>query len=200
MWNCSGHWYESCSCKMNCRCTLGAAEPDQEWCSGAQLYEIAEGSADGTSLAGVRMAVLLDLPGDFVSGVIDRARLYFDPAVNDAQRDSLEAIFQGRKGGPWAAFAPAIREWIPSKVTPINVKVDGETITTSIDGVGGHQLTWLKTADGRQARLVNAPVMAAFEVDNIDLADAVGSRWNDPEMRSWESLGFGGQVEFSWKG
>ena len=124
-WQISGHWYESCSCKMNCRCTLGAAEPDQVWCSGAQLYEIASGNADGASLSGARLALALELPGDFVSGVIDKARIYFDPSVSETQRAKLEGIFQGRVGGPWAAFAPAIKEWVPSKVTPIRVDVDG---------------------------------------------------------------------------
>jgi hypothetical protein len=184
---------------MVCRCVLGPAEPDQGWCSAVQLYEIAGGASDGVDLSGTRMAVALQLPGDFFGG-IEKARIYFDEPLSEAQRAALQGIFKGERGGPWAGMSAAIGEWLPPRTAKIEVRSEGETVTASVAGVGASQLTWLKTPDGKQAKLVNAPVMAAFEVDTVELADASGSKWNDPDMRPWESLGNGSRVAFTWTG
>lgn len=198
-WNLKGSWYESCSCKMNCRCTIGPAEPDQGWCSAAQLVELEAGESDGLDLSGARYCVLLDLPGDFTAGVIDKARLHFDASTtNNAQREAIEAIYHGKKGGVWAGFSQMIGEWLPSKVAEIRVSHEGEQIRGAVEGVGELNLTWLKTEAGKQTKLVDAPVVAAFEVDTVELATATGTRWQDPDMREWESLGFGGRAAFAW--
>ena len=74
-WKLTGEMYEACSCKMICPCTVGPAEPDQDWCSVAQVVQVASGESDGVDLSGARVALGLELPGDFFSG-IDKARLY----------------------------------------------------------------------------------------------------------------------------
>lgn len=196
-WKMRGHWYESCSCKMVCRCTLGPAEPDQGWCSAAQLHEIAAGDSDGVSLAGVRLCLAFQLPGDFFGG-IEKARIYFDESTTPAQRQQLEAIFTGKRGGVWEPTAAMIGQWLPPVIAKIEVKVDGDNVATSVAGRGSLQLVFLKTADGAQAKLVNAPVVAAFGVDTVDLATATGTKWTDPDLRPWESLGFGGRVAYDW--
>ena len=195
-WNMTGAWYESCSCKMVCRCTLGPAEPDQGWCSALQVYDVERGVSDGVDLAGVRLAVALDLPGDFFGG-IDAARLYFDEALNAAQARELEAIFTGKKGGVWEAVGGMVKTFHPPRRAKIEIK-KGEGVSVTVGEFGRVELKWLKTEDGKQAKLTNAPVMAAFGVDTAELATAHGSGGSDPEMRKWESLGFGSRVPFSW--
>src|SRR5438477_2509674 len=93
--------YESCSCKMVCRCTVGPAEPDQGWCSGALGFDVLEGESDGVDLTGARVVLSAELPGDFLSG-IDKAKIYLDSALSDEQRRELDAIFHGERGGLWA--------------------------------------------------------------------------------------------------
>jgi hypothetical protein len=195
-WNLKGHWYEACSCKMNCRCTLGPAEPDQLWCSGFQLVEVESGQSDGVDLSGARLAFHAQLPGDFFSG-IERARLYFDSSLNEAQRTELEAIYHGKRGGVWEGLNALIAEWLPSEVSRITVSRSGDEVTGAVEGVAEQHLAFLKTEDGRQAALVNAPVMAGFQVDTINLATANGTKVHDPDMRPWESLGFGGEIPFN---
>src|SRR5687767_10890733 len=99
-WMLRGTWYESCSCKMACRCNFGPAEPDQGWCSGVIAMDIGSGRSDDVDLAGTKAVLHAELPGDFLGG-IDRAVLYLDEASSQEQRDELEAIFQGRRGGVW---------------------------------------------------------------------------------------------------
>lgn len=200
-WNIKGNWYESCSCKMVCRCTLGPAEPDQGWCSVAHVIELDSGAADRVDVAGARYLLLLELPGDFTAGVIDKARLHFDSATtNPAQRDAIEAIYQGKRGGIWEGIGGMIGEWLPSKVTDIGLDIDGDEVKVSVEGAGGYRLNTMRTEAGKQAKLVDAPVMAAFEADTLDLAVASDSKWADPDMRAWEGLGFGGRVPFDWSG
>ena len=197
-WQIRGKIVEACSCRMSCRCTLGPAEPDQGWCSAVQSISIEQGNSDGVDLSGSRVAVGLQLPGDFFGGV-ELARLYIDDSASADQRRELEAIFQGEKGGVWAGLKDAIGRWLPTKVTVIKVD-SGDNPAFSIAGFGGTTLTRLKTSDGRQTTIENAPVAEAFAIDVIELASAEKTRWADPDMRSWEGLGFGAVEAFNWSG
>src|SRR5947209_20165595 len=114
---------ESCSCAQICPCILGPAKPDQEWCSGVFGMEIAEGSG-GVNLSGAKIVMHFELPGDFISG-IDKAKLYFDPSVTDAQRSQLDSIFHGEQGGLWGGMREAIKEWLRSTVAKIDFGGDG---------------------------------------------------------------------------
>ena len=55
----------------------------------------------------------------------------------------------------------------------------------------------VKTEDGKQTTLNNAPLNAAFGVETEELARGDGSKWSDPEMRNWQSGGSGGISRFS---
>jgi len=197
-WQISGKIVEACSCKMSCRCILGPAEPDQGWCSAMQSISIEQGQSEGVDLSGARAAVGLQLPGDFFGG-IELARFYVDESASADQRRELESIFHGEKGGVWAGLKDAIGSWLPTKVTSITIN-SGDNPAFSIAGVGSTTLTRLKTSDGRQTTVENAPVAEAFALDTIELASAERTRWADPDMRAWEGLGFGAVEAFNWSG
>jgi hypothetical protein len=195
-WKLEGHIYESCSCKMVCRCTLGPAEPDQGWCSAVLVVDLASG--DGRRLDGARYAMAIQAPGDFLGG-IEKARLYFDASTADgSQRSAIESIIQGRAGGFWEGVQGLISEWLPSREAEISISVDGDNVQVSVGGAGEVRLAAVRTAEGTQTKLVGAPVAAALHIDYYDLALANGTRWSDPDLRAWESLGFGAQESFSW--
>lgn len=183
---------ESCSCAAVCPCILGAAKPDQEWCSGVFGMEVAEGDAEGVDLSGVKMVMHFELPGDFISG-IDKAKMYFDPAVSDAQRAQLDAIFHGEKGGLWGGMREAIGEWLPSSVAKIDFG-GSDTPGVTVEGVGKVVLQPINAEDGAAAMITNAPVIRAFGMKSEHLAYAHGTSFSDPDLRSWESLGAGGVV------
>ena len=189
---------ESCSCAALCPCTLGPAKPDQEWCSGAFGMQITEGSSDGVDLSGATLALHFELPGDFLGG-IDQARMYYDSSLSDAQRAELDAIFHGEKGGLWGGLKEAIKKWLPSTVTKVTHS-DGASPSASIEGIAEIVLNPIKLEDGSPAKLVNAPILSAFAMVEEELAFATGTKFSDPDMRAWESLGHGGTAKAVWSG
>ena len=183
---------ESCSCALLCPCVLGPAKPDQEWCSGVFGMEVDEGNADGVDLGGAKLVMHFELPGDFISG-IDKAKLYFDPSVSQAQRAQLDAIFHGEKGGLWGGMREAIKEWLPSSEAKITFGgADAPGVT--VEGVGKVVLQPLAAEDGAATVISDAPVIRAFGMKSEQLAYAHGTSFSDPDLRPWESLGAGGVV------
>jgi hypothetical protein len=191
-WNMKVNLLESCSCAALCPCVLGPAKPDQEWCSGVFGMEVVEGSADGVDLSGSKVVMHFELPGDFLGG-IDKAKLYLDPSVPDAQRAEIDAIFHGEKGGLWGGMREAIKEWLPSTVAKIDI-TGGDAPGVKVEGIGQVVLAPIKAEDGAPAVIMGAPVIRAFGMKSENLAYAQGTSFSDPDLRSWESLGAGGVV------
>src|SRR5919109_941564 len=134
-WHVTGNMIELCSCKVLCPCWLGPAQPDQGWCSGAIVFDIQQGAADGVDLSGAKVVFAADWPGDFWAGN-GTARLYLDAAANAAQRRELEAIFSGRKGGLLEPlFAAVITQWLPAQTAPIALQ-RGATLAITVGHVG----------------------------------------------------------------
>jgi hypothetical protein len=110
-WRIRGTYFESCNCDAICPCrridgtaggrsTLGI-------CTGVLSWLIQDGSADGTDLSGLPVALASrydddepDSPWTWI--------LYVDTQASAEQRAGLESIFTGRLGGdalrhfPWA--------------------------------------------------------------------------------------------------
>jgi hypothetical protein len=195
-WNIKATLIEACSCAAVCPCTLGPAKPDQGWCSSSVVLKIDEGRSDGVDLTGAKLAVAMELPGDFMSG-IDKAKLYLDPSISDEQRRELEAIFHGEKGGLWGGMREAIGKWLPSAVTAIEFDA-GDSPRGAVKGAGKITMQRVRTEDGKQATLHNAPIAVAFGESVLELGFATGSGWSDSDLRSFESLGFGSVAHVDW--
>jgi hypothetical protein len=191
-WSITAKILESCSCAALCPCTLGPAKPDQGWCSGAFGIRILRGSSDGVDLSGVRLAMQFELPGDFLGG-IDKAKLYLDPGLTAEQRRELDAIFHGEKGGLWGGMRGMIKTWLPSSVAKVEI-TDGDSPTVTVEGFGKIALQPIKTESGKPTRLVDAPILSAFGMVEEELAFGMGTKFSDPDLRRWESLGQGGTV------
>lgn len=191
-WTMKSNILESCSCAALCPCLLGPAKPDQEWCSGVFGIEVTEGSSDGVDLSGAKLVMHFELPGDFLGG-IDKAKLYLDPSLSEAQRSQIDSIFHGEKGGLWGGMREAIKEWLPSTVAAVQF-MGGESPGVKVAGIGQVLLQPIKTEDGSPTKLTNSPIAQAFGMAYEDLAFATGTKFSDPDLRSWESLGAGGLI------
>lgn len=194
-WTLKGTWYESCSCALVCPCNFGPAKPDQGWCSALLGFEVDSGESNGVDLGGTKAVLHAELPGDFLGG-FDKAILYLDESSSQEQRDQLEAIFQGERGGVWEGVRGMIREFLPSKTVRVDV-TGGESPHVAVDGVGEITLERAKTEDGKQTVLVNTPLGADLAVDTLEIALATGGL-SDPDLREWETLGNGAAVPFDW--
>ena len=198
-WHVSGKSTELCSCKMMCPCWLGPeGEPDQDWCSGAFGFDIEHGQSDGVDLSGTRLALAADWPGNFFHGN-GTGRLYLDARASDEQRRELEAIFSGKKGGMFGAvFGGIIANWLPARVANVDIQW-GKTSSLNVGEVAKAQMKALDDGTGNPTRVSGAVAQGALQIDGMQLASAMGSRWEDPEMRAWE--GDSGTLHsFDWSG
>ncbi|GAC1624349.1 MAG: hypothetical protein NVS4B11_19610 [Ktedonobacteraceae bacterium] len=198
-WQISGRFIELCSCEMFCPCWFGPAEPDRGWCSGAILADIQQGNSDGVNLGGRRVTFVGDWPKDFASGN-GIARLYIDDGADTDQNRALEAIFTGKKGGPWAVLASAvITQWLPTLTTNIEIQW-GDSPSVRVGDFGQGTLQPVKNPGGKPTTLQGAAAMSLLELETLELARSDGSQWSNPEMRKWESGGSGDMSTFKWKG
>jgi hypothetical protein len=194
-WQIKANIIESCSCALACPCIWGPAKPDQEWCSGVFAITIAEGQSEGVDLTGVQMLLHFELPGDFLGG-IDKGKLYVDTSTSEQQRAEIDAIFHGERGGLWGGMKEAIGQWLPTQVTKVSID-HGESPSAQIEGVGEITVQRVVT-DGTPGKIVGAPILGAFGIASADMGFAQGTKFSDPDMRAWESLGEGSMCAAEW--
>ena len=185
-WSITTRAIELCSCKMLCPCWLGPeGVPDEGWCGGAFAFDVQQGNSDGVNLTGSQVVLLAEWPGNFFGGN-GTARLYIGEGSDADQRRELEAIFSGKKGGPLEPlFGAVVAKWLPAQFTSVDIRW-GDSPTISVGKVGQATLAPLKDQAGHTASVRGAAAMGAFQSESMDLASSKGSRWSDPDLRSWE--------------
>lgn len=193
-WKLSGQLLASCSCNLICPCLFGPAKPDQGWCSGALVFDIRQGNADGVNLGGTKVVFAFDLPGDFLGGN-GTGRLYIDEGASAEQRRELEAIFTGKKGGAFEMLNSLMTKWLPTETVKTEIAADQSSVR--VGSVGELKLQLVQTEDGRQTTLQHAPIFVGFGVERSNVARGDGSQWSDPQMRRWTSGGEGGISAFT---
>lgn len=151
---------EVCSCASVCPCSFGPAKPDQGWCSGTTGFLVERGRSDGIELSGAKFVLAYELPGDFLGG-IDKAKLYVDEGLSEKQRSELEAIVTGKRGGVPAGLDAAVGQWLETEVAPISIEV-GDNPSLAIGEYGTLTMERIKTEDGKQTQVLNAPVATGF--------------------------------------
>ena len=127
-WSIRGTYFESCNCDAICPCrrvdgVQGTRSTHGE-CLGVLSWLIHDGGADGVDLSGLPVALAIrysdDEPGSPWTWV-----LYLDARATPEQRDALEGIFKGERGGdamrhfPWAWKASEL-----VAVRPVEMEVD----------------------------------------------------------------------------
>ncbi|HEU5476878.1 MAG TPA: DUF1326 domain-containing protein [Gaiellaceae bacterium] len=110
-WQIRGSYFESCNCDAICPCRridgVPGGRSTHGICAGVLSWLIEDGEAQGTDVAGLKVALAIryddDEPGSPWTWF-----LYLDERATVEQRAALEAIFTGRLGGdalthfPWA--------------------------------------------------------------------------------------------------
>ena len=204
-WTLTGELVETCSCNMLCPCWYGVKElmiMDRGWCASPFLFRIQDGNADGVDLSGLNFVLAAFFPGPTLYDGNGTARLYIDTATSDAQQQRLEAIIQGKQGGPMEIVGGLFATYLPTKRVPIAVQESNGTITATVGEVGQIKSQRLKNEAGQQMTMQNVGFAIAFQFKDqtAELAPSDGTRWSDPDMpEQWESRS-GAVGTFTWSG
>ena len=193
-WHITGTDLGPCSCDLGCPCILGAMEGDRGWCSAVRLYNIQSGDIDALDVSGTKVALVADWPSGFLAGN-GTGKLYFDPGVSQEQRDALESLIKGERGGVFEVIGSLVPNFLPSQGAQINIEVGEEETRATVGDIGEVVVKPLRGPQGDITRLLHG---AATFRDDLILADGSGTRFHDPELREWESGGHGEQVDFDW--
>jgi hypothetical protein len=128
-WKIEGELVLNCNCTVFCPCviSLGQHPPTEGACKAWMAVRIDKGKWGRTSLKGVNIAMLLEIPGKMGDGDW-RAKLYVDEAATDAQFAALKTIFTGQAGGTTGLFRMLVSTFFGAEREPI-------TFETSKDGV-----------------------------------------------------------------
>lgn len=124
-WSIKGELALNCSCEVFCPCvvSLGKHPPTNGYCQAWVGIRIDEGHADGTSLAGVNVAMLLDIPGRMAEGGWS-VGLYVDEGASDAQVAALEFILSGQAGGTTGLFRLLVANFLGTRRVPVTYTVE----------------------------------------------------------------------------
>ena len=123
-WNLEGSYFESCSCVVPCPCTASLALPaDLDYCRVVLAFNLNDGDVDGTDVAGTGAAMVVEAPKQMGAGGW-RVGLYVD-AQSDEQADALGRVFSGQLGGPPAALAPLLGEFLGVERASLEFHEDG---------------------------------------------------------------------------
>lgn len=125
-WKVSGQYYETCSCDFVCPCVPGqlAVKPTKGSCTFAMAFKIDQGSYGAVPLDGLGFVILALTPeemnkGNWSVGVVA------DERASAEQRDAITAIASGSAGGPMAALAPLVGNFLGVESSPIRFDHQG---------------------------------------------------------------------------
>jgi hypothetical protein len=124
-WNLSGSYVETCSCELMCPCNLSLDHgATYDFCRVVLVFNIREGTIEGTDISGRKVAAIADTPKVMTDGNW-RLGVFIDEQATDEQFDKLVQLFGGQLGGPMAALGPLVGEMLGIERAVIDIQDDG---------------------------------------------------------------------------
>jgi hypothetical protein len=124
-WNLRGSYIETCSCELMCPCNLSMDHgATYDFCRVTLVFNIREGSVDGTDIAGCKVAIIADTPKVMTEGNW-KLGVFVDQGASEEQFEKVVGIFSGQLGGPMAGLAPLIGEMLGVERAAIEIEEDG---------------------------------------------------------------------------
>jgi hypothetical protein len=183
-WNLKGQLIESCSCNMFCPCWFGVPDlmiMDQGWCYGIITFAVEEGDADGVDLGGRTFVLAGHFPGPTMFDGGGTGRIFVDDGTSDEQREALEQIVQGNRGGNPEIFKQLISSWLPTQAASIDVGDNGDKVSVKVGDTGEVTSTLVRDQEGNAFTLEGGGFVAGFGLERAELAPT-SSNWADSEF------------------
>lgn len=135
-WQISGDYFETCNCDYLCPCLTSniAGQPTQGHCNVAMAYHIDEGQYGDLTLDDLTFVVVAHTPGAMGAGDW-RVGVIADERATQEQVEAMAAIASGQAGGPMAALAPLVGEFMGIELQPIQYHKNGTSRSISVPGL-----------------------------------------------------------------
>lgn len=160
-----GEWLTTCSCQILCPCPVDGPPTGKDGhCRGAGVFHITEGTSNGTDLGGVTVGMIYHAPGNFTGGNL-KMGIVVDPGVDDDKAKTVEQIFKGEEGGPFAQFVPLLGEWLGMERAPVSYAGTGKTRSSKI-GKNSLEVEGFVGADGNPTIIKNS--MMAWRAEGYE--------------------------------
>ena len=145
-WKIKGELALNCNCDLFCPCvvSLGAAKPTHGYCQAWMAVRVDDGHWGSTSLKGVNVAALLDIPGRMGEGGWS-VGLYIDDKASDEQTHALEMILSGSAKGTTGLFKLLVANFLGTQRMPVTYETNG--IERSVTA-GRKVMATIKQIDG----------------------------------------------------
>jgi hypothetical protein len=202
-WNLRAQLIETCSCNMLCPCWFGVKDlmvMDRGWCDSALVFRILDGKSNGVDIGSRTVILAVDFPGPTLFDGGGTARIYVDNSADSAQRRELEAVFQGKQGGPMEVIAGLVKQWLPTQAAKVDVLEEGDTLTVSVENFGSVQSQLLKNEAGQIMTMQNVGFAAVLQFDELkaELAPS-SSNWRDKDMPRQFETKSGARAAINWR-
>jgi hypothetical protein len=131
-WNVKGTYIETCSCDFFCPCNFSLANgADYDYCRVALVFNVKEGSVDGTDVGGLAVAAVADTPKVMTDGNW-RLGIFIDDRASDEQAEKLLGVFSGQLGGPMAGLGPLVGENLGVERAAFEIHENGLTHSVKV--------------------------------------------------------------------
>ncbi|MBV9262467.1 MAG: DUF1326 domain-containing protein [Pseudolabrys sp.] len=133
-WTLKGELALSCSCTVFCPCvlSLGDHPPTEDRCQTWAGIRIDHGHFDDIDLSGVKVGLMMDLPGIMSRGNWTAA-LFVDDTASAQAVKALTRIFTGRVGGTTHLLSILVGSFLGVRQVPITYDIQGETRIIKIE-------------------------------------------------------------------
>ena len=132
-WELNGTYFEGCSCDSLCPCATSAfmAPADTERCEFVLAFHIDSGQVDGLDISDRSCVIVGDSPAVMSEGGW-KVGMFVDDGASPEQMAAVSGVFSGALGGPMAAVAPAIGEFLGAEQAPITYIEEGGTHSVKV--------------------------------------------------------------------
>jgi hypothetical protein len=198
-WSLKGDYVETCSCELMCPCNLSFDHgATYDFCRVTLVFDIREGTVDGTDIGGLKVALIADSPKVMTEGNW-RLGVFIDDQASEEQGDKLVQVFSGQQGGPMAALALLVGEMLGVERVPIDVEHDGTRHAVRIgDGID-FEIEDIVPFGVESGRPVRFDGMFHPVASDLTMAEAKRSRINGFGIEYEGRTGLS-KYEFSWSG
>ncbi len=192
-WNLAGTFYENCSCDAICPCTWSnmAREATNDDCRVALMFQIDSGDVGGVDVSGNSVVMIAQTPALMPAGGW-RVGLIISENATAEQVEALTGVFSGAMGGPPAALAPLIGEFLGVEQMPVKVTSSGNRHHVVIGDAVNYEMTKHLSPEGDQVQLTNivahpaGPTLDIAHSDSVQ-ADAFGIAWAGDGLSSFSN-------------